>query len=273
MNTSAKAYGVVSQNTLQSDDDLHLEELSIHGFSVVHGVLSQNELAETRKRLDAVYAVQEAELSGSVALDAINEKNLARIPLAYDDFFIRLAAHAKMTGLVKRVLGNYFVLHLQNGIINMPNEEHHQSSWHRDLPYQEFTSSRPLAVNALYCIDDFSEESGGTWVLPVSHRVEKIPSQQFVDKHAVAVTAPAGSVILMDAMVFHKAGYNRAHFVRRAINHVYTAGILKQQIDLPAALNGKGQDDAFLSMLLGYQAAPPQSVKAFRLQRAAKMKT
>jgi hypothetical protein len=48
------------------------------------------------------------------------------------------------------------VLHLQNGIINMPNEEHHQSSWHRDLPYQNWTSSEPLACNVFYCLDNFN---------------------------------------------------------------------------------------------------------------------
>ena len=39
---------------------------------------------------------------------------------------------------------------------------HHQSAFHRDLPYQHFTSSRPIAINALFCADEFTNENGAT---------------------------------------------------------------------------------------------------------------
>ena len=144
-------------------------------------------------------------------------------------------------------------------VINKPNEEHHQSSWHRDLPYQNFVISKPLAIGALFCIDDFTSESGATFVLPHSHKVESIPSSQFVEKFSKQVIAKAGSVILFDAMLFHKAGYNSANFTRRAINNVYVVPILKQQIDLPAALNGKYSENPFLSKFLGYSSNTPAS--------------
>jgi len=248
-----KSYGVNIQTKLNKAIDLHIEELQVNGFSVLENVLKDDELKDCRLKLDAIYETQKTKF-GEINLTKINEQNLVRCSLVYDDFFLNIATNSRVLEIVKCVIGNYFILHLQNGIINKPNEEHHQSSWHRDLPYQNFVISKPLAIGALYCIDDFSNESGGTFVLPYSHRVESIPSVQYVEKYSRQIVAKAGSVILFDSMLFHKAGYNFSSFIRRAINNVYVVPILKQQIDLPLALNGKYADDEFLSKFLGYQS-------------------
>jgi ectoine hydroxylase-related dioxygenase (phytanoyl-CoA dioxygenase family) len=253
-----KSYGVSLQTKLNTEVDLYIEELQINGFSVLENVLTANELSACRLKLDAIYETQKSQF-GENNLVKINEQNLVRSPLVYDDFFLNIATNSKVLEIVKTLIGDYFVLHLQNGIINKQNEEHHQSSWHRDLPYQNFVISKPLAIGALYCIDDFTTESGGTFILPHSHKVESIPSTHYVEKFRKQVVAKAGSVILFDSMAFHKAGYNSSSFTRRAINNVYVVPILKQQIDLPFALNGKYSDDEFLSRFLGYQSHPASS--------------
>ena len=85
---------------------------------------------------------------------------MARCLIGYDDSFAALAAHPAIVAVLTRLLGDYFVLMSQNGVINDPADDHYQVTWHRDLNYQHFVSSRPLAVSALYCIDEFSEETG-----------------------------------------------------------------------------------------------------------------
>jgi ectoine hydroxylase-related dioxygenase (phytanoyl-CoA dioxygenase family) len=173
-----------------------------------------------------------------------------------------------MMAYVEKILVSYFILHLQNGIINMPNEEHHQSSWHRDLPYQNWTSSEPLACNVYCCIDDFNSETGGTYMLPFSQQFNSAPSIQYMEKYAAQVNAPAGSVILFNSMMFHKAGYNKSKDkTRRGINQMYVKPIISQQIDLPRFLNGKYADDEFLSMLFGYKTQLAKSVSEYRSQR------
>lgn len=264
-----KSYGVNQQTTLNSLVDSHMEELQINGFSVLEDVLDSKELRICRIKLDEIYETQKTQF-GENNLEKINEQNLVRCPLVYDDFFLNIATNKRVFEVVKKMLGDYFILHLQNGIINKTNEEHHQSSWHRDLPYQNFVSSKPLAIGALYCIDDFTNESGSTFVLPHSHRVEVIPSAQYIEKHSKQILAKAGSVILFDSMLFHKAGYNSASFIRRAINNVYVVPIIKQQINLPMALNGKYSGDEFLSRFLGYQSNSPSSDIEWRNNKAKK---
>lgn len=266
----AKSYGIGQQATTATPLESALEELRILGYTVLPQVLDAEALHTARQKLDLLLARQEEAL-GREALAAINELNLVRCPLAYDEFFLHMATQPRVLEAAAAALGHYYILHLQNGIINQAHEAHHQSSWHRDLPYQEFVISKPLALGALFCIDDFTPETGGTQVLPFSHREERMPSAGYVAKHTTDVVARAGDVLLFDAMLYHRAGYNRSGRTRRAVNHVYTAPLLKQQIDLPALLGDRYAADAPLARLLGYESAVATSDVQWRQKRLQRL--
>ena len=99
-----------------------------------------------------------------------------------------------------------------------------------------------------------------------------MPSPAYVEKHSFQLTAKAGSVMLFDAMMFHRAGYNSSEGIRRGVNHMFTTGILKQQINIPSSLKGKFADDPYLRMLFDYDATPPATVTEWRQTRIKKMK-
>jgi ectoine hydroxylase-related dioxygenase (phytanoyl-CoA dioxygenase family) len=267
-----KAYGANRRNAIQTKEEYHLEEFYNLGYTIIENAISAEEIKELKSELDRIYAIQEAGF-GKANLKSINEEFLARALLVYSETYLNLARKPELMAYVEAILGNYFILHLQNGIINMPSEEHHQSSWHRDLPYQNWVSSEPLACNVFFCLDAFSEETGGTLLLPFSHKIPMMPSEKYLEKHALQVAAPAGSVLLFDSMVFHKAGFNRSNQIRRGVNHLYAKAIIRQQIDLPAALGGRYSDDPFLRVLLGYDNKSPENVDAFRSNRLGKQKS
>ncbi|PDS33805.1 phytanoyl-CoA dioxygenase family protein [Rhizobium anhuiense] len=266
-----KSYGVVARSAAASDHEAHVEEIRNRGYTVLPDVLSYDELSGWRKRIDLTYAKQEQEF-GRDRLVAIKELDLCRAPLLYDRDFLGLAEHPKIMEIVRALLGEWFILNLQNAIINRPNIEHHQSSWHRDLPYQNFVISRPLSVNALFAIDDFSAQTGGTQFLPFSHKIEYLPSEQYVAANRVHGEARAGSVILFDSMVFHRAGANSSPNIRRAINQMYTVPIVKQQYDFAKAL---ASERSALSegtlRLLGFTSEVPLNDREWRAARAAKL--
>lgn len=245
----------------------HLEELSSLGYTVIDDVLQESELGDWRERIDAVYERQEMESGGREALVAIGDQDLCRAPLLYDQAFLSMARHEKVLAIVSRVLGDWFILNLQNAIINRPNERHQQSAWHRDLPYQNWVASRPLAIGALFAIDPFSEATGSTLMLPHSHRRELIHAEAYISAHATTVVAQPGSVVLFDAMVFHRAGYNRSEQIRRGVNHLYTVPLLKQQYDFPRAFGDVFRDDAELRRLLGYTSTVPVDALQWRKER------
>src|SRR5258706_44457 len=240
------------------------EEFKIQGYTVLEKLLDPKQINYGRSSLDKIYLQQETDF-GKTKLISINELDIARCPLAYDDFFLRsIVLNDVVMSFIKFHLGDYFLLHLQNGIINRPNVEHHQSSWHRDLPYQNYIVSKPIAIGVLFCLDVFSPETGGTFVLPFSHQLENIPSKSYLEKFEVQVNATSGSAIVFNAMLFHRAGYNSSQHIRRGINNVFSIPIIKQQIDLPRLLNGLYSEDPFLRKILGYENQSPSSVKEYR---------
>jgi len=262
------SYGITETET---NADPLVEEVQRLGYAVLPAVLSAETCNTARKKIDAVYEEQVKELSAEV-LASIKETDMARAPLSYDPWFLSLLNLPSITSLVSQLLGKYHILNLQNGIINRPTVKHHQASWHRDLPYQSWVCSRPLGINALFCIDDFSIETGGTYVLPHSHRFETFPSDGYVQRFEQPVTAAAGSVIIFDAMLFHRAGSNTSNRIRRGINHLYTIPLFKQQISLPQALRaGDIAPPTELRRLLGFDVEEPSSVVDWRKGRLNKM--
>ncbi len=249
-------YGNINQVQSTSKIDIYVEEIKTKGFTTIENILSTKELEIYRTKIDTIYKIQE-ESFGKENLNSINEILMCRVPLKYDDYFINIATTPIVMEIIKKILGEFFILNLQNAIINTPNKKHHQSSWHRDLPYQNFVISSPIAINALFCIDDFSVQSGGTVLLPHSHKSQNFPSDEYLAKNSITPDLKAGTVIIFDSMLFHKAGYNSSKNIRRAVNHIYTIPIMKQFYNFPKLLNSKFKDDSFLKQLLGYTSQTP----------------
>lgn len=266
----ASAYGVVERADASSTVAQLAERIRLVGYGVLPTGLPAAQVADLGARLEQVMARQVEEFGGAERVAAIGDTLTARCPLAYDEAFVRLAAHAEVLALCRALLGDYIILMQQNGVINPPGERHTQVAYHRDLPYQHFVSSRPLAISALFCIDPFRPETGATTMIPASHRMEMFPSEQVAAELDTAVTADAGSFIVFDSMVFHRAGENRSGRPRRAVNHVFTTPIIAQQISLPDVLQGKYADDPALARLFGYDVAPARSVLAWRERRFAR---
>jgi ectoine hydroxylase-related dioxygenase (phytanoyl-CoA dioxygenase family) len=263
-------YGKLTQVSNHNDIDLYIEEIKTDGFTIIENVISQKALKKYRKKIDKVYKKQEKTF-GKDKLKDIQEIDMCRMPLKYDDYFMNLVMTKIVLKIVKRFLGDFFILNLQNAIINRPNKVHHQSSWHRDLPYQNFVISNPISINALFCIDDFSAQTGSTMLVPYTHNMEILPSDRYIQKHSISSKAKAGSVIIFDSMLFHKAGYNSSKNIRRAVNQQYQIPLLKQFYDFPKALNGKFSDDKLLSQLLGYTSQTPLDDVKWRNNRIGKL--
>jgi ectoine hydroxylase-related dioxygenase (phytanoyl-CoA dioxygenase family) len=244
----------------------HADNVRRAGFSLMENVLDEDQLSLLRDRLDATYERQLREF-GEDRLAAIGDRGVCRAPLLYDPCFLALAANEDVTAVARRLLGDWIVLTLQNGILNGPGGVHSQRAWHRDLPYQNWTSSRPLAIGALFLIDAFTADNGGTEVLPATHLFESWPTETFVQAHRKLITAPAGSVMIFDCMVIHRAGVNRSRAVRRAINHNYAIPILKPQFDFGRALGPRPDLSPQMAQLLGYTSAVAVDDRTWREAR------
>ena len=173
-----KSYGVRERMDEPADDfDAAIEALQYRGFAVVPNALPHERVADLNSRLDAIYAQQCEEVGGEENLLAISDADIVRCPLAYDDTFLDLALNPAIIEVAKRLIGPNVLLLMQNGVINRPERVQVQTSWHRDLNYQHWVCSRPLAISAMVCLEDFTEETGGTVYLAGSHKAEAMPSE------------------------------------------------------------------------------------------------
>jgi len=265
---SVDTYGVTEATLCEDSLARCVEELQISGFTIIEDVLDKAEVDRLRECLDEVYRRQVDEVGGVEVLDQLNDADVVRCPLSYDPTFLALSLNETLLELSRRVLGPNIVLLMQNGVINDPASEQYQKRWHRDLNYQHWVATKPLSLHFMFCLDDFSEETGGTVVLPGSHLQGAFPSDEFVTKHQRTATARAGSMIVGNAMLYHRSGTNSSAQLRRGVNHVVGLPFISQQIDIPEALSRAGIEPPESARdYLGFRWRPKASVLAWRQAR------
>jgi len=248
------------------------EEIKRKGYAIIPNVFSVAEMKQAREYLYTIYEKQVSEVGGIDVLKKINDANIVRSPLVYNDIFVSIAANKDVLKVVRKILGNNVSLSSQVGILNRPKFQNYQEAWHRELQYQHFTSSKPLAIQSLVAIDDFTPENGGTFFLAGSHLFDEFPSDQYVRRNEIQVSASAGSTILFDSMVYHRGAANRTQTDRVAINNLYTLPIIHQQVDLARMLNGRFSTDPTHRQLFGYEWNPAENIKSWRMQRVERAK-
>lgn len=263
------SYGVLQQNTPNSALDEAAEQVRNLGYAIIDSGYTISELRSISEEFNRTRE-RYVEKYGDAMLKNLNESHTVRSPLTHGgEVFIKLALNETLLSLLRRLISGKFILNQQNGIINPPQETNNQSAWHRDLPYQHFVSTTPLAINALFCVDDFTLENGATFVLPASHKSEAFPSSNYVQKNAVQIEAKAGSFIILDCMMFHAGGFNKTSSERRAVNHLYNIPYFKQQINIPMNMRATNLSSEE-KYILGFNCIESSSITDYLSTRAGK---
>ncbi|QVW22178.1 phytanoyl-CoA dioxygenase family protein [Pseudomonas hormoni] len=258
-NPPQSAYGILERVVTTTHADEVVEQVQNVGYAIFEAGLSEEQLDGLRVSFQKTRELY-IDTFGAEFLKKLDEYHTIRAPMFYgDSAFLGLALNRDLMTIVGRLIKGKFILNQQNCLINPPNKDYNQGAWHRDLPYQHFVSSSPLAINALFCIDDFTTSNGATYVLPASHKSEEFPSPSYIKNNAIQISAKAGSFIILDCMTFHSGGFNSTPIERRAINHVFTIPYFKQQINIPANLNPENLDD-IEKQILGFNYTEPKSV-------------
>lgn len=161
------------------------------------------------------------------------------------------------------VIDSYFgdkpyILNSMGGNFNVtPN---YASRVHRDIR----THQTPCPMlNTLVMLDDFTYENGATWLMNRGHLLPEKPTDDAFMRDAVQVTAPAGSILLWDSNLWHRAGENTTGKPRRIVTPIYTRPWIKPGFDYPRALGYERGDDypPKLRQILGYNSRVPVSLE------------
>jgi ectoine hydroxylase-related dioxygenase (phytanoyl-CoA dioxygenase family) len=190
-------------------------DLAETGLALVEGVLDRDALASVRDTLYRV-AKQDRHRGRIRHLGADPDELNQRIwnLLSRDPVFCDLAEHPAALAMIKSVLG--WPVLLSNMSANITGPGGGEMVLHADQGLSPTPWASAHGVNIIWCLDDFTEESGATRIVPGSHRANRQPGPNDSNVATVPLTAPAGTMIAMDGRIWHKTGANRTHNTRRA---------------------------------------------------------
>jgi len=255
------SYGAFNKPKLSSIRSRQfVETFYEQGYAVINSKISSNELSFLSKSFDEMHN-NYVKKYGKDNLQAISEIDVVRMPLIHNKIFLELVFNKNIISLVSKLIEGNFILNQQNGVINRPGEDYSQLNWHRDLPYQHFTTSKPIAISCLFCIDDFTKKNGATHVLPGSHNEEWFPSSEEIHNRSIQIEAEKGNYIIINSMCYHSGGFNESKSSRRGINHVFSIPFIKPQINFPDTI--KEDLSTYQKQILGFQNKIPSSIEDF----------
>lgn len=168
-----------------------------------------------------------------------------------------LVAHPRVLAALDAMMGPGALLSACLAVRIHPGEK-------RQVPHFDagfYPSPRPRlchAVSAIWALDPFTEENGGTIVWPGSHKWpdgrKPEPGDAFF-----ATEMPAGSAILFHGDLWHAGGANRSTAPRMGLTPQYCGQWLRTMENMalavpPAVVKGLSPD---LQSLLGYNIRPP----------------
>jgi ectoine hydroxylase-related dioxygenase (phytanoyl-CoA dioxygenase family) len=148
--------------------------------------------------------------------------------LARDPLFVRVPIHDAVLPVVERVLDPECLLSSLTAIEMHPGESAqplHADDGSIPLPKPHV----PITCTAIWALTDFTEENGGTRVVPGSQRADHSPGRAERDAPSVATVMPAGSVLVYHGSLWHGGGANASAARRLAIVCNYCAGWLRQE--------------------------------------------
>ena len=205
-------------------------QLDEEGYLVLPNLMDGEMLASLRARVEELFS-QEGAAAGSEFKQEPNARRLANL-VNKGQIFERAIATPEVLACMEHVLGPAFKLSSLNVRAADPLSDCSQPL-HADSGAVK--DDRGYWVcNSVWMLDDFTTENGAIRMVPGSHQWGRLPQDALADPVAPhpdeqLLTGTAGTVVVMNAHMWHGATANRSNGQRRAMHAFYTRRDKPQQ--------------------------------------------
>ena len=207
-----------------TDREQALAEIDIYGFTVVNDVLDVDQVGKMKAAL-----VRCERKVGSEHQNRGSARHVANLP-TLDPIFFTCLDHPKILPLLIHYLGEKMILGSLNARIVRPGDP--EQGLHSDISAGLLNMASPVMMNTVWMLDDFSEENGGTRIVPGSHKSGfDEPPEGFCVRHVHQAEASAGSVLVSNGQSWQGGGANRSLMRRHALFGHYRKDFLRFQVD------------------------------------------
>jgi ectoine hydroxylase-related dioxygenase (phytanoyl-CoA dioxygenase family) len=210
--------------------DAERAALAEHGYAALENYMDADLLARMRTRVEELF-LEEGDRAGSEFRTEEGARRLANLA-DKGGVFREAIARTEILALVESVLGPEFKLSSLN-VRSAPPLSNSLQPLHVDMGL--VADDRGYAVcNTVWMLDDFTLENGALRVIPGSHRWRRRPQDSVADPYAsypgeVLVTGRSGTVVVMNAHLWHGGTANRTTRERRALHGFYCRRDIPQQ--------------------------------------------
>ena len=199
------------------------DDLAEHGYCLIADVLTREHCAQLRERV--VEQAKGEEATGQAFREPPNNQRIWMM-VNKGQMFRDLVLHPLVAEVMTGLLGPDYLLSSLTANIARPGGT--PMYLHRDQGYIDFWTPKPVVANIAWMLDDFSDENGGTRLVPGSHLVPARRDYTLAD--TVAAEGPAGAALVFDGRLFHGTGANRTPAAERhAILSYYCRPFVRQQ--------------------------------------------
>jgi ectoine hydroxylase-related dioxygenase (phytanoyl-CoA dioxygenase family) len=229
-----------------------------HGCFLCTDVLDADYLSRARRALERAIE-KEVAYHGH---ENFADYGMVLLCALYGSEFWEPFENPRLMDPLEAVLGEGCIVYAYTSSSMPPLRTNYSRRVHRDVPTTRM-GSLITNIGATICLDDFTLENGASYFLENSHRRVEAPTMEELERDAVRLVAPAGSVLFVDPLVWHAGGQNKTSAWRHALTISMCRPWMKQRLDIPRILESSGQDlstmSARVKQKLGWLAQVPAS--------------
>lgn len=199
----------------------HREQLDKEGFVVLQDCVDQSLIEQLVREVERLWNI-EGESAGAEFKQEVNTRRLANL-VDKSQVFEQVILHRYSLALVSHILGDFKLSSLNARSANPMSAS--GQPLHCDGGYLP-DDRGPKVANVVWCLDDFNAENGTLRVVPGTHRSGNLPQNALVDPELnhpeqKMILAKAGSLIVVNAHLWHSGTENRTRRPRRALHAYY----------------------------------------------------